>query len=509
MNGNRFGAPLAGALVLYLVFASLTARCGHIWSNEAWFASPALTLLHEGYLGTIIVESKGTWMEGLDRHTYWIPPLHLLLQAVWYKVFGFGLISMRSLSMAAGFTLLLAWYWIVARLTASRGIALLAVVIAATDTRVLTFTALGPPDSLCAALGVLGWMAYLRWRDISLPRAILAGNSLAAASCLTHPCGELYAAGLLALTLYYDRGRLGWRNLAGIGLPYVVAVAAWGVYILQAPSQFVTQLLGNVPGVGAEFTGVRRLAGLTSPLAALKREYFLRYGYTFGYWSAERADRIQLFVLLIYTIGVAGCALTPSIRKDRGCRALLLLGALNYVTLAVFDGFKSSGYLLHTLPLATALLAIYARFLYSKAGEWPVLHSAVTTVMIAFFAVQAFTLWRSFTYTPERQDYDRTLAFLRQAGAPPQIIAAGEFAFDLGFDTGMVDDWRLGYFSGKRPPFIVANAIYRGWFIQSATLDPKIHNYMVRLLRDEYHVAFETPTYTVYQRRGAGHAHGW
>src|SRR5437773_8100901 len=279
MIGNRFGAPLASALVLYLVFASLTARRGHIWSNEAWFASPALTLLHEGYLVTTILESKGTWMEGIDRLTYWIPPLHLLLQAAWYHVFGFGLISMRSLSMAAGLTLLLAWYWIVARLTASRGIALLAVVIAATDTRVLTFTALGRPDSLCAAFGVLGWMAYLRWRDISLPRAILAGNSLAAASCLTHPCGELYAAGLLALTLYYDRGRLGWRNLAGIGLPYVVAVAAWGAYILQAPSQFVTQLLGNVPGVGAEFTGVRRLAGLTSPLAALKREYFLRYGY--------------------------------------------------------------------------------------------------------------------------------------------------------------------------------------------------------------------------------------
>ena len=105
MNGNRFGAPLAGALVLYLVFASLTARRGHIWSNEAWFASPALTFLHEGYLGTTILESKGTWMEGIDRHTYWIPPLHLLLQAAWYHVFGFGLISMRSLSMAAGLTL--------------------------------------------------------------------------------------------------------------------------------------------------------------------------------------------------------------------------------------------------------------------------------------------------------------------------------------------------------------------------------------------------------------------
>src|SRR5258708_17082696 len=120
MLANRFGVPLGGAIVLYLALASLTARCDYIWANEAWFASPAFNLLHKGYLGTTILESKGTWMEGIERHTYWIPPLYLLLQAAWYQVFGFGLISIRSLSMAAGLALLLAWYWIVSRLTASR-----------------------------------------------------------------------------------------------------------------------------------------------------------------------------------------------------------------------------------------------------------------------------------------------------------------------------------------------------------------------------------------------------
>ena len=103
---------------------------------------------------------------------------------------------------------------------------------------------------------------------------------------------------------------------------------------------------------------------------------------------------------------------------------------------------------------------------------------------------------------PQRWDYENAVAFLRRSGSPPDIIAAGEFAFALGFDSGMVDDWRLGYFSGRQPPFIAANDIYRGWLEHSATLDPPIHAYMLRLLRDEYRVAFRNSSYTIYQRIG-------
>src|ERR1035438_8282349 len=102
MTRSRHGALLAVALIVYLLLAGRTAISGYIWDNEAWFASPAFTLLHKGYLGTTILASKGTWMEGVDRHTYWIPPLYPLLQALWYRLFGFGLLPLRWLSIMAG-----------------------------------------------------------------------------------------------------------------------------------------------------------------------------------------------------------------------------------------------------------------------------------------------------------------------------------------------------------------------------------------------------------------------
>jgi len=503
MTRHRYGALLAAVFIVYFLLAGWTAAAGYIWSNEAWFASPAFTLIHHGYLGTTILESKGTWMEGIDRHTYWIPPLHALVQGLWYRLFGFGLLPLRYLSIVADAVVLLAWYGIVSLLAGNRGIALLAIAIPATDSRFLQFAALGRPDATCAAFGTLGWLVYLHLREKSFPRAILARNALTAASCLTHPCGELYASGLLFLTLYFDRQRMGWRNFGLLAAPYAAGLSAWGVYIMQAPSQFARQILGNIGGIGTEFTGVNRLAGVTSlrgALRALKGEYFLRYGVPFGRYATSAADRAQLFALLIYTAGVAGCLLTPSLRNHRGYRALLGVGMLEYLTLAILDGFKSSGYLTHTLPLAGALLAIYVHFLFSRArrAQLPVLAAA----LILFAAVQFTALGRSFFVTPQRWDYENALAFLRRSGSPPGIIAAGEFAFALGFDSGMVDDWRLGYFSGRRPPFIAANDIYRGWLEHSATLDPAIHAYMRRLLRDEYRVAFRNSSYTIYQRIG-------
>jgi len=69
----------------------------------------------------------------------------------------------------------------------------------------------------------------------------------------------------------------------------------------------------------------------------------------------------------------------------------------------------------------------------------------------------------------------------------------------LGFDSEMVDDLRLGFFSGRRPELIVTNRIYQGWFDQSARRYPEIHAYMTRLLSNEYRIAFRNTNYTIYQ----------
>ena len=107
-------------VVGYLTLASWQARTTYPWSNEAWFASPALNLLHKGFMGTTILESRGTWLEGLDRHTYWILPLHILAQTAWYKLFGFSLLTLRSLSILWGAVVLVAWFALLRRRLRSR-----------------------------------------------------------------------------------------------------------------------------------------------------------------------------------------------------------------------------------------------------------------------------------------------------------------------------------------------------------------------------------------------------
>src|SRR5581483_6073093 len=152
-------------------------------------------------------------------------------------------------------------------------------------------SALGRADATCAALGSLALLTYISVRGRSLNTAIAGANSLAAAACLTHPCGVLYAGCLVLLMLYCDRRRLGIRSVALMAAPYVAGLAAWGIYILQAPADFVHQFGGNISGIASEFAPVSRWSEIHSPLRALKREFFLRYGFTFGWWSTGFSER--------------------------------------------------------------------------------------------------------------------------------------------------------------------------------------------------------------------------
>jgi 4-amino-4-deoxy-L-arabinose transferase-like glycosyltransferase len=439
-------------------------------------------------------------MDGIEKHTYWMPPVHLLVQAAWYKVFGFGLFTLRSISVLAGAIALLAWYSAISTLTANRAIALLATAILAADPHFLLYAALGRPDMLCGALGSVGLALYLHYRDRSLTKALLFGHGFAAASCLTHPCGVLYASSLVLLTLYFDRRRIGWTAVASAATPYLIAASAWGVYILQAPTQFVHQFFGNISGIATEFTSASRGSLLASPLRALRAEYGLRYAGNFGRYATDFADRLPLITLAIYTLAVACCVFTKRIRNNTGCRALLLIGTFQYVFMALFDGLKGSAYLVHALPLCAAFLAFSIWFYTgtqatSRRTVW-----IVAPLFAIFTGIQFESILRDMIHSPERWDYQSAVDFIRREKIPPQIIAGAEFAFEFGFESGMVDDPRLGYYSGKRPEYIAANPIYRGWINRSATLYPDIHAYQVQLLSHEYRIIFQNANYTIYRR---------
>ncbi|HVG22106.1 MAG TPA: hypothetical protein VNI02_23930, partial [Blastocatellia bacterium] len=124
--------------------------------DEGWFASPALNLITRGSMGTTVLEPSGTLtskLTGINQHTYWVMPLHLLAQAGWYEVFGFSLFSMRTLSIAWGLVALASWFLIMRALSGSLKLSMMAAAFIALDYVFIMHASLGRMDMMCAALG--------------------------------------------------------------------------------------------------------------------------------------------------------------------------------------------------------------------------------------------------------------------------------------------------------------------------------------------------------------------
>ncbi|HLL74674.1 MAG TPA: glycosyltransferase family 39 protein [Pyrinomonadaceae bacterium] len=494
---------LWAAAAAALVFAALavgSAATKSPWSDEAWFAQAGLNLAARGEMTTPVLETAGTKFKGLDRHTYWVMPLHLVAQAGWYKVFGFSLLSMRMLSAVFGVLALLAWYVVVRALAGERRVALLTVVLLACDYIFVQAASFGRMDMMSHALGALGLAAYLHWRERDLTRAVLAGQSLIAASGLTHPNGGvMFFAGLLFLTLYLDRGRLRPRHLALAAVPYLLGALGWGAYILQAPSDFVAQFTANASTGG-------RMESLTSPLGAIKKEIVARYLTAFGLGPHSSGSSgpvwVKSFVLLAYVVALAGCLSVRDIRAHKGYRALLVLTGTYFLVLTFFDGQKLSFYLVHIVPLYTALVAAFAHWCYSRRAA-P--RSLLALAVCGLLAIQLGGVLYRMKVNAYGRSYVPAVNFLKaHAREDSVVMGSAVLGFEFGYER-VVDDVRFGFNSGRRADFIVINDVYEDTirYYRAGGEGAELARHVNRLLERDFELVYDQNFYQIYARREA------
>ena len=138
-------------LPILLVFVALAVLCAHTnlpWSDEAWFASPALNLITKGNFGTSVLDPTASFrtnnLTGIREHTYWIVPLFPLAEAAWFRVMGFGLMQVRYLSILWGLVALWAWYRMLQILSGDERVAVLAMGLMAVDFTVALDCLCGP-----------------------------------------------------------------------------------------------------------------------------------------------------------------------------------------------------------------------------------------------------------------------------------------------------------------------------------------------------------------------------
>jgi 4-amino-4-deoxy-L-arabinose transferase-like glycosyltransferase len=470
--------------------AALTKRP---WSDEGWFANASWNLSTRGWMGTTVLEPNG-FLVGIDQYTYWVMPLYLVVQAAWYDVFGFSLLSSRALSLIFGLIALFSWFTIMKSLCGEK-LGLLTAGLLAFDYNFIMSSSFGRMDLMCAALGAAGMAAYLSLRKRNLGWAIFVSNSLVAASGMTHHLGILALIGLTFLIFWLDYKRLEWRYLATAVTPYALALLMWSFYIIKNPQLFITQFLGNA-------ATDNRLQTLTAPMTALVREVSERYLIGFGLASHSVGHsgpiRLKALILLAYAVSITGVLLIAEIRKDRGFKTVLILTLLFGVTLSVWDGQKLTTYLIHVIPLYTAILAIWINWCWNKR----ILHRwLILLIMAGFVALQVGGTLQRIRLDTYHRAYLPAVNFLKKEINEGRVVmASAELGFGLGSFNGLLDDPKLGFFSGKRPDFIVVEEVYRSEIDACKTLFPERFKYANKLLSDEYHQIYDHENYQIFAR---------
>lgn len=479
------------ACLLQILLGTILALTRVPLCDEGYYGVPAHVLSVTGALRNPILESAGIdYLRGIDRALYWMAPMGVVLQAGAFKVFGFGLLVQRELSVVCGLGALLLWYLALRSLAPDR-VAALATVILSADFVFGGLSSLGRSDIISLFFAMAALAGYMHWRERSLTLALAVANTACALSGMVHPNGGIAAVlSVAVLALYLDRTRLRWSHLCIVAACYGVLAVAWGLYIAKAPDLFQAQFLGNV---------ANRFAGPMT-LSRLVKGEVIRY---LSAWSLENARGVKLARYLLpvsYLFAILFCLLSTGVR--RRSRVLLLMFAAISLSLVFGEGSKQGWYLVHLTPLFAAFLAIAASSLW-ESGHIPGRVAAAAQLGIVLLGVG------SLAYTAGNRNlqrvYQPTIAFLNaHVGQRDLLIAGSEFYFGLQCRTCLRDDSNLGAISGRRADYIVLSPDYDAHLAQLRQTTPATCRDIERRLSMEYKEVFRMVDYRVLRRATAG-----
>ena len=506
-RARLYALSVAALWYLFCCFCMALTRAP--WYDEGFVVNPAYALLTTGRPGVSVLDDKGPFlpfpkridMRGIREHIYMEMPLHMVFLAMWFKVFGFGLVTARLFTALCGLVVLLSWYCVVRRLTMNGTVAVATFALMAVDYGFIWRCSEGRMDALSAAFGFGGLAVYLCQREGHFAQAVLWSHACIAASAFSHPNGGILAfAGLIFLTLYYDHRRVRPSYVALALCPYLVAAACWGLYIAQDVAAFKSQFLLNAIQGG-------RLDTFRSPWSNLKREIVERYlGALGGLGDVMDRSRdshglrkLKLPIPISYWAGLAGVLSIGALRRHKGYRALIFLAAIYFFVLAFTDGRKSQCYVVHIIPIFVALLASFLVWLWKKGRAYRIAAVAGAGMLCMIHTGGVFYRVKQDSY---HQSYLPAIRFLKQNSRSDQMIMGpGILGFGLRYPPNLLDDFRLGYLSGKTPDWIVVNEFYTLWFLELRTLERDAYQFVRARLDNEFKPVYDQAGIVIYRKR--------
>jgi len=491
-------AALAMVLYVGLAIAALLTR--QPWCDEAWFNGPALNLETRGYMGTPYLDpasnigKTSVRLDGVDRYTYWMTPLYMVVQAAWFKVVGFGLLRARLSALLWGLLGLAAW-WVIARRLTNPAVASLTILLLGVEYHFVVRATSGRMDVMCGALGTAGLAAFFALRESGFLRAMVLANIAIAAAVITHPIGAAYGIAVAVAVASLDRKHLSWRQLPLCAIPYVVAFGGWSIYIAKAPRLFKLQFLGNA---------TQRGPGLFQPWAALKMEIWHRYAENFGVasWTSGPA-RAKILILALYAGGLIYVAASRGLRSHGGSRLALLMSCSVIGFFWLFEGTKTGLYLPHILPWFCLMAAIAIDDLMSSGRSQ---RRLAILVVAGAVTIQASSTILPASRNAYRSQFLPAMKFLQQHAQPDDTIMSDAVAgFVVGFDRKIVDDAWFGYRTGKKLDWLVITPTYAETMDSLAQQGSDVSRHVNQLLT-EYRPVYSSKMYRIYVRKNSAAA---
>lgn len=488
-----------GILITYSVLTVATALTQSPGIDEGYFANPAFNLVTKGSFSTTVLETFGTPFKGMDRHTYWIMPLHPLALSAAYRVFGFSVFSTRMISILWGLVALASWFVIVNSWFQRLSLSLLVVGLLSVDYVFIVCASSGRMDMMSAALGFAALATYLALRERNLILALLLSQSLVVTSGLTHPMGLLPFFGLTFVSVHLDRKRFRIKHVAMALTPYLIGAVAWGYYVAQDSSAFFSQFGGNAI-MGSDENIGGRFVGLFSPITGLKLELTHRYLGNFGFGqSLSGVANFKIVLLAFYVIGVVGTLLIGELRRLANYRVLLGLTLIYFLGLSIIDSQKQYYYLIHIIPFYLALFALFVSWCWARAG---LLFKSVLLPLSAVTLIGIGGLVHRIKQDNYSNSFKPAANFLEgRAHDHSDIAASSGVAFGLGFPNNIIHDPLLGYKTGRRFDYIVLDPEFAYSIKTSKERSPETYKYIMRLLSDEYDQIYDYHFYSIYSRK--------
>jgi hypothetical protein len=241
--------------------------------------------------------------------------------------------------------------------------------------------------------------------------------------------------------------------------------------------------------------------------AWLHKQTVERFFYMYGLApDTHGLAHVRMVVPALYLVGAAGVLSSRAIRRHKGYRALVLVWLASSVTIALADADIQRFYMPHFLMPLAALLAVWiwtswhAIPPHAKLPRW-VLAGIGGLLVVVQLGVTVWHVRRDLYHN----DYLASTSYVKQRIHPGEVVfGSAELAFELGFQGTVVDDYRLGYRSGRQAAFIVLDRNrYREWIAALQDSEPETYQYIRGMLAGDYRLVQQDEEYQVYRREDA------